>query len=144
MAKEITTTLEELLNVMPALARMMAVKVNEQLRYHAMKLDGLVEPHLKHFMKRNQELIEEFGGTERTPTGAERAANPGVTFYDIPEPGRKAFAAKKNELLAVAVVIPWGPITLSMVKPYEEITGAICKGLGPLFELDPPSDEKTA
>jgi len=134
----IQATLEELLNSAPALARVLAVKVNEQLRYHAIKLAKLVESHSKHYTTRNQELIDEYEGVARPQTGAERAK--GIVTYDFPPANLKAFADKKKELLAVMVTIPWGPITRAMVEPYEEITGEICMGLGPLFELEPPTD----
>lgn len=146
MAKEIVTTfgdLVEVFSVQPehALVRVLKVRMDEQLRYHAMKLQKFAVAALKDFEERRNELIAELGA-ERPPTGAERAQRGGDPVMAVTPENLAEYGKRVKELLAVKVTIPWGPITREQVKDCPDITGKDLIELGPLFELDPPTDEK--
>jgi len=138
---EIQATLEELLNAQPFLARVLAVKADATLRYHALKLSRLVDQETKHFTDEQRALIKELG-TERPPTGAERAKHGPDPVTEVMPINRKAYMDRVKELLAVKAAIAWSPITNAMIEKYDDITAEICNGLGPLFELDPATDAK--
>lgn len=142
MAKEIVTTLGELVEVFfvepeNALVRVLKVKLDEQLRYHVMKLQRLILPEMKVFSERQDEIITELGA-ERAPTGAERARRGGAPVMAVKPENMTEYLKRRKELMDVPVTIPWGPITREMVKDYPDITGKDLVELGPLYELDPP------
>ncbi len=120
----------------PALVKLIGLRLDAKTRYHALKLFRLVEAEVReHFFKPQQDALKEFGA-ERDPTPLERARTGPDRLYDIliakPEK-QAAFFARINELAAVPVTIPWGPVTSTMLDPYQEFTGADMQGLGPLF-----------
>lgn len=138
----IDTTIGPLVDAEPALARLVAMKLDAKLRYHAVKLSRLVASETKwHFAEPRLQAFKEFG-VERDPTPAEMRLHGPDTIYDIalatPE-NRAAYGARIKELRDVPVSIPWGPITSTMLDPYPEFTGADMLALGPLFHLDEPA-----
>lgn len=136
---EIVTTIGALVEAEPALARLVALRLDAKTRYHAVKLLRLVSAETKtHFYEPRQDVFKELG-TEREPTAAERAQHGLDMMLEIPREKTKAFAARIKDLSAVPVTIPWGPVTSTMLEPFAEFTGADMLALGPLFELvEPP------
>lgn len=131
MDPKIETTLEVLVNAEPVLARVIAVKFDKEggakIRYHGFKLARLVAQETKHYYEERTKLIEQFGD------GEPKKLTTGSATYP-------AFKAKHKELCDVPVTIPWGPLTLAMLEPYDEVTGADWLALGPLFSDDPPAE----
>lgn len=131
MSQQIDTTLEALVNAEPALARVIAVKFDKdggaKLRYHAFKLARLVQQETKHYYEERTALIEALGEGEpkKIPAASPRFAE---------------FKAKHKELCDVPVTIVWGPLTLAMLEPYDEVTAADWLALGPLFSDEPPAE----
>lgn len=134
MNQQIETTLEALVNAEPALARVITVKFDKEggakVRYHAFKLARLVQQETKHFYEERTALIEAFGDGEPKKIAAT-------------SPNFPAFKARHKELCDVPVTIPWGPLTLAMLEPYDEVTGADWLALGPLFSDDPPAEVRS-
>lgn len=123
----ITTTLGELVNAEPALARVLAVKFDKdggaKVRYHAVKLARLVAAETKHFTEERDALVEAHGKGE-----------PKSIAINTPAMGN--FLAALKPLGAVPVVLPWGPLTDAMLAPYPDITGLDQFSLGPLFVFE--------
>lgn len=136
---QIETTIGALVEAGPALSRLIALPLGAKVRYHAVKLMKLVSAETQeHFFQPRLDAIKAFG-VEREPTARERAQNgPGKILEVTPE-HIPAFLARAKELADVPCVIPWGPITVEMLEPYDAFTGADMLALGPLFELDPPA-----
>jgi hypothetical protein len=135
---DIVTTIGALVDAEPALQKLTSVKLDAKTRYHAVKLAKLVAAETRvHFYEPQREAFKEFG-VEREPTPAEVRQFGPDKLFDIatasPEQ-RAAFTARIKDLRAVEVPIPWGPITLTMLEPYPEFTGADMLALGPLCDL---------
>lgn len=137
---EIVTTIGALVEAEPALAKLTAVKLDAKTRYHAVKLAKLVGAETKeHFFEPRQAAFKEFG-TERPPTGAERAKHGPDPVLEVPPSKMADFLARIKDLSAVPVTIPWGPVTSTMLEPYSDFTGADMLALGPLCVLDEPKE----
>jgi len=148
MAKEIVATYGELIEAHTvergqesAFSRVLKVRVDEQLRYHIMKLQRLSLAEVKHFEARRDELIAELG-EERPPTGAERAQRGPAPVMAVKREHMAEYTTRVKELLAVKTTITYGPITREMVKDYPDIAGNDLIAFGPMFELDPATDAK--
>ena len=136
LTKTIHTTIGALVEAEPALARLTAIKLDAKARYHAVKLSKLVSAETKeHFFEPRQALFKELG-VERDPTAAERVKLGPEKVLEIPPSKLVEFQARVKDLATVPVQIPWGPITLAMLDPYPEFTGADMLALGPLFQLE--------
>ena len=149
MAGEIVTTLGELVDAESTLRKVAAVRFDkdggERLRYFVTKLSRLVSQETKQFFDRHKALVDEYG-IEREPTGAERARQGPEKVKEVPRgtPVFAIFSKAYQELVAVPVTIPWGPVTTAMLEPYPDVSSADMMALGPLFELDAPAEnEKT-
>jgi len=140
----IETTLGALVEAEPALAKLAAVKLDAKTRYHAVKLMKLVTAETKeHFYEPREVASKELGIKTRMPTPAERALfGPDKFMLDGTPERIAAFNARLKDLSGVPVVIPWGPVTSSMLEPYPEYTGADMLALGPLCVLDEPTEKE--
>jgi hypothetical protein len=118
----ITTTLGVLAQAEPALHAIGALKLPAKSAYHVKKLATLVAQETQHFQTERNSYIKELG-----------IAQPDGSVSIAPDsPAMPAFVAKVTELIAVEVVIPWGPITLAMLGD-ATISAAELQALGPLF-----------
>jgi len=134
--QKIDTTINKLADAEPALTRLLATKFDAKTRYHLMKLANLVRSELReHLDVPRQGLFKEFG-VERQPTDAERAQRGPSPLLEVPQEKLPDFMKELDAVAAVAVTIPWGPITAAMMEAYPDISGADLLALGPLFELE--------
>jgi hypothetical protein len=136
MDATIQTTIGKLAEAERALARVLDVKLDAKTRYHAMKLAKLVRAEVAdHLEQPRQELFKALG-VERPPTAEERARSGPSPVFEVPPEKTPELWKEVNDLAAVSVTIPWGPLTAAMMEPYTDISGADLLALGPLFELE--------
>lgn len=135
----IETTIGALAEAEPALARVLAIKLDAKTRYHAMKLAKLVRSEVADHLEAPRQALFQTLGVERQPTDAERARSGPSPVREVPPDKLSDFLTQLNEITAVPVTLQWGPLTTAMVEPYADITGADLLALGPLFELDAPA-----
>jgi hypothetical protein len=122
MTSSITTTLGVLVQAEPALAALAALKLPAKSAYHVKKLATLVAQETQHFQDARNGYIKELG-----------VAQPDGSVSIAPDsPALPTFVEKVTELIAVEVVIPWGPLTLAMLGD-EKVSAADLQALGPLF-----------
>jgi len=123
----VRTTLGALVSAEPALATLCALKLSAAAAYHLAKLARLVTTEAKHFHDARHRAITEMG----TATGG--------GFAILPDsPAWPTFVTQLEELAAVAVEIPWGPITVAMLGD-QRVAAADLAALGPLF-AEPEAD----
>ena len=134
--KQIVTTLGELADAEPTLQMALSVKVDAKLRYHLLKLAGLVRQETKNFWKIREEIYKDLG-KERLATPVEVARGVPGSVWDVPPEKRKELQERLSPLRLQPITLPWEPISGAEVEPYVEMTGEILFGLGPLFQLDP-------
>jgi hypothetical protein len=131
---QIQTTLGELVEAEAALRRILAQPgASQRTVYHAAKLARLVAAETKHFHQQRQALFVEHGVERESRTPAERQLGP--TVREVMADKLPAFRAAMDELLAVPVTIPWGPLR-SCDLPAA--TAADLVDLGSLCELVEP------
>jgi hypothetical protein len=118
----IATTLGALVQAEAALMAICAVKLSPKSAYHVAKLARLVAVDTKHFHTERDALITELG-TQREDGGYELKPD----SDQVP-----AFVARLNDLAAVPVEIPWGPITLEMLGT-ADVSAQDLLALGPLL-----------
>lgn len=141
--EKIVATLKELVEAEPALLRVLRVKLEPKLRYHALKLAKLVAVETKHYGEEINALIKELG-EERDPNGAERAKYGPEPIWEVTKANKKVFVERAKELQDVSATIAWGPITSAMVELNTEIVGSDLNEMGPLYELEPVAVEAGA
>lgn len=118
---KIETTIGELVEAEPALARLAALRLDAKTRYHIVKLARLVNAETRdHFHEPRQGVIAEMG-FEKLPA---------VPPAKVPD-----FLARIKPFTEVPVTIPWGPVTSTMLEPYPECTAADILALGPLCTM---------
>ena len=117
----IATTLGALVQAEPALQPICALKLNARSAYHLKKLAQLVAHETQHFHAERDRYIKELG-TDRPDGGFE--LKPDSEAWPT-------FVAQLNELAAVPVEIPWGPVTLEMLGD-EKVSAQELAALGPL------------
>jgi hypothetical protein len=106
----IDTTLGQLAEAEPALARLAAEKLPFRTAHLIAKLAKAVAEETKYFHEERNALVKEFG--EVKPGGTPDEIQVGPTMASWP-----AFVAKVNELVAVPVTIPLAPIDLTTLAP---------------------------
>jgi hypothetical protein len=124
----VVTTLGALVTAQPALASICQLRLSAKSAYHLKKLAQLVAQETKHFHEERDALIKELG-TARPDGGFE--LKPDSDQFPV-------FVAKVNELAAVDVSLPWGPITLAMLGD-EKVSAQELTALGPLV-AEPEAD----
>lgn len=144
MTRTIQTTLGEVADAEPALQRVLTIALDAKTRYHAVKLAKMVTAEARHFDEEKNAAIKEFG-VDRDATEAEKKRGMTGPITEVKPENLAAFLERIKELRAVAVSLPWGPLTTAMLEPYPAVTGRDCVDLGPLYELDPePASEAPA
>jgi hypothetical protein len=122
MTPKIATTLGALVQAETAIATICALKVSARSAYHLKKLAQLVAIETRHFHTERDALIKELG-TKREDGGFE--LKPDAEAWPT-------FVAKVNEMAAVEVEVPWGPITLALLGD-EKVSAQDLQALGPLM-----------
>ncbi len=138
--RSIATTLGMLVDAEASLAKLAAVRLDAKARYHVAKLLKLVTAETRHFHDQRMEIVKELG-TEREPTGEERARLGPDKVHQIAPENLPAFRARLQELAAIEVTLPWGPVLSTWLESCADITAADLIALGPLGELVDPSDD---
>jgi len=122
MTSSIETTLGALVEAEPALGPICALKLNARSAYHVKKLAQLVAQETKHFHDERNALITEYGTKQ----------DDGQILVKPDSEHFPTLIAKLNELAAVPVEIPWGPVTLEMLGDAPISAGELL-ALGPLL-----------
>jgi len=125
----IATTLGALVQAEPALQPICQLKLTARSAYHVKKLVWIVAQETKHFHAERDRYITELGTA--TDAGGFELKPDNEAF--------PTFVAQLNELAAVEVTIPWGPITLAMLGD-AQVSAVELSALGPLL-ADCPIEE---
>ncbi len=135
----IHVTLGQLTQLAPALGRLTAIHRPSQLVYHIVKLVKLIQPELKHYEEKRNELLKKYG-VEREPT-PEEATQLGLTpILEVTDPEKiKQFYAEHTELIAVRVELAWSPIKLSALADASISAGDIL-ALEPILSFEGMED----
>lgn len=135
MSTQIQTTIGALVEAEPALAKLATLKLDAKTRYHVVKLARLVSQEVReHFTEPRNEAVKEYGA-EREPTESEKVTFGPQKVTEVRPEHKPQFFARVNELAAVPVTIPWGPLTTAMVDSCTDVTAADLLALGPLFDM---------
>jgi hypothetical protein len=125
----ISTTLGELARADVGLAEVGSLKLSPKHAYHLKKLRALVVAELKHYHEERERYVKELG-TERVGGGFEIKPD---------TPQMAEFMKRFDELANIAVVLPWGPITLQMLGD-QLVSEQALTSLGALF-AEPEHEE---
>ncbi|HEV8211051.1 MAG TPA: hypothetical protein VGP77_13045 [Vicinamibacterales bacterium] len=127
----ISTTLGALVQAEPALQGICTLKLSAKSAYHLTKLARLVAAETAHYHEARTGYIKELGTTLENGSMTIAPDSP-----NLPE-----FVKRHEELVAVPVELPWGPITLAMLGD-AHVSAADLGALGPLL-ADPDPDGST-
>lgn len=125
----IDTTLGQLAEAEPALARLAAEKLPFQTAYRVAKLAKAVGEETKHFYDQRNALVKEYGEPKPGGTPEEIQVLPSSPMW--PE-----FVRKVQELVAVAVTVPLAPVDLASANGLQ-IAATDLLLLGPLVVVEP-------
>ena len=117
-----------------ALARVArSVKLRGRLLYHVAKLQTLVAAETAVFHAERERLIAELG-MERDASREERQRLGVATVREVGPGAMPAFRARLEELAAVEVVIPWGPVPFRDLAEFEMVPDDL-RAMGALVDL---------
>lgn len=133
MGPTIATTLGACFMAERALDGLLPLLRSPKVAYHAAKLHRLVAEEARHFAVQRDAYIKQFG-VGRPSTPMELATGSGPTVVEVTPEHRDEYARLVTELSAVAVTIPWGPLSVTVLPP--DVTGQHLRELIDVFVVD--------